>query len=115
MLYPQNGDRIVAVCFVTSFHPVYMERKCADNYNKQHSKFSSLNRNQHFPVSQFCLIKLLPCILFEKYIYILALEVASPRSQHCANCIGTLSFLMTAPSCVRRLSVSIVDLREKNL
>jgi len=23
MLYPQNGDRIVAVDFVTSFHPVY--------------------------------------------------------------------------------------------
>ena len=26
-----------------------------------------------------CLIKLLPFILFEKYIYILALEMASPR------------------------------------
>jgi len=25
MLYPQNGDRIVAVYFVTSFHPVYSE------------------------------------------------------------------------------------------
>jgi len=31
-------------------------------------------------------------ILFEKYIYILALEMASPENQHCANCIGTLSF-----------------------
>ena len=31
-------------------------------------------------------------ILFEKYIYILALEMASPGNQHCANCIGTLSF-----------------------
>ena len=24
MLYPQNGDRIAAVDFVTSFHPVYL-------------------------------------------------------------------------------------------
>jgi len=31
-------------------------------------------------------------ILFEKYICILALEMASPGNQHCANCIGTLSF-----------------------
>jgi len=30
--------------------------------------------------------------LFEKYIYILALELASLGNQHCANCIGTLSF-----------------------
>ena len=34
-------------------------------------------------------------ILFEKYTYILALEMASPRNQHCANCIGTLSFIIT--------------------
>jgi len=27
-----------------------------------------------------------------KYIYILALEIASWGNQHCANCIGTLSF-----------------------
>jgi len=31
-------------------------------------------------------------ILFEKYIFILAWEMASPGNQHCANCIGTLSF-----------------------
>jgi len=30
--------------------------------------------------------------VFEKYIYILALEMASPGNQHCANCIGALSF-----------------------
>ena len=29
-----------------------------------------------------------------KYIYILALEMASPGNQHCANYIGTLSFPM---------------------
>jgi len=40
--------------------------------------------------------QLLLCILFEKYVHILALEMASPRNQHCANCIGTLSF----PICV---------------
>jgi len=36
--------------------------------------------------------KLLPYTFFEKYIYILALKTASPGNQHCANCIGTLSF-----------------------
>jgi len=37
---------------------------------------------------------LLPYILFEKYIYILALEMASSWNQQSANasCIGTLSF-----------------------
>jgi len=39
-------------------------------------------------------MKFLPFILFEKYIYILALEMDSPGNQHCANCIGTLSYLM---------------------
>jgi len=29
---------------------------------------------------------------FEKYIHILALEMASPGNQHCVSCIGTLSF-----------------------
>jgi len=43
-------------------------------------------------VSECCLIKSLLNILFEKYIYILALEKASPENQHCANCINTLSF-----------------------
>jgi len=47
---------------------------------------------QTITVSQCCLTKLLPYILFQKYIYILALEMASPGNQHCANCIGTLSF-----------------------
>jgi len=28
----------------------------------------------------------------KKYSYTFALEMASPRNQHCANCIGTLSF-----------------------
>jgi len=38
---------------------------------------------------------LLPYIFFEQFIYILALEMASPGNQHCAKCIGTpLSFPM---------------------
>ena len=45
--------------------------------------------------SECCLIKLLSDILLEKYIYILASEMASPSNQHCANCIGTLSFPIT--------------------
>jgi len=43
-------------------------------------------------VSECCLTKLRPYILFEKYINILALEMASPENRHCASCIGTLSF-----------------------
>jgi len=35
---------------------------------------------------------MLPYILFEKYIYILALEMASPENRHCASGIGTLLF-----------------------
>jgi len=35
-------------------------------------------------------LKLLPYTLFEKYIYNLALEMASPGNQHCASCTGTL-------------------------
>ena len=32
MLYPQNGDRIVAIDFVTSLHPVYtVQRQMAAN------------------------------------------------------------------------------------
>jgi len=38
---------------------------------------------------------LLPYILFEKYVNILALQVASPENRHCANCIGTLSYPMS--------------------
>jgi len=45
-------------------------------------------------------MKLLRYILFEKYyIYISALEVASPGNRHCANCIGTLSFAMCREQC----------------
>jgi len=42
------------------------------------------------------LIKLLPYILFKKYLCILVLEMASPGNQQCAICIGTLSFRISA-------------------
>jgi len=48
-------------------------------------------------VSECGLIKLFPCILFQKYICILALAMASPGNGHCAKCIGTLSFPIPGP------------------
>ena len=50
-------------------------------------------RNKNVPkiVVKTQLIYLLPCIIFEKYIYILALEMASAGNRHCANCVGVLS------------------------
>jgi len=50
---------------------------------------------------------LLQYILFEKYINILALEMASPGNRHCVNCIGTLSF----PVAVSKLCVKSMPLR----
>ena len=50
------------------------------------NKISSVQfSNQTTTVSECCLIKLLPYILFEKYIHILALEMASPGNQHGLN------------------------------
>jgi len=50
------------------------------------------------------LIKRLPYILFEKYIYILASETASLGNQHCANSIGTLAVPILNPN--RRLALT---------
>ena len=79
--------------------PNNRERKCAENYNKWHAKYFFLI--QTITVSECCLIKLLPHILFEKYINILALEMASRGNRHCANCIGTLWFPVAATVTVR--------------
>jgi len=49
-------------------------------------------------------LKLLPYILFEKYINILALQMTSPGNRHCANCIGTLSFPVL--TCAQKLTKS---------
>ena len=43
-------------------------------------------------VSECGLIKLLPYILSDKYINIVALEMASPGNRHCASCIGARLF-----------------------
>ena len=51
---------------------------------------------QTIAFSEYRLIKLLPYILFKKYIHIFALQMACPRNRHCANCIGTLSFPIAA-------------------
>ena len=103
--------------------PCHRERKCA----KKITQIYFLNCRQHFynsnhNSSKCCLIKLLPYILFEKCIYIFALEMASPGNQHCANCIDTLSFpilphslplsargfvWVTASSRIRRSTASI--------
>jgi len=46
------------------------------------------------------LIESLLSVLFKKYIYILALEMASRGNQRCANCIGTLLFPVSHVECV---------------
>jgi len=48
--------------------------------------------------------------VFEKRIYILALEMASPGNKHCANCIGTLSFpvVFSPPGCVCVLMLFLI-------
>ena len=81
------GDRLATA---TANH---RERKCAQNCNKWHIKLFFLKLQSAFwqfrtiRVFVCCLIKLFSYILFEKYIDILALEMASPGNQHCASCI----------------------------
>jgi len=54
--------------------------------------------------------KLLPYILFDKYIYILALEMASPGNRHCANFIGALSFpIKLTTRCYDRPAVALLS------
>ena len=66
----------------------YRKRKCAENYHKRHNKFvfktaiSILVISNHNSFRVLFEKKLLPYILFEKYIYIFGLEMASPWNQH---------------------------------
>ena len=82
------------------------ERKCTENYNKRRNKFifktaiGSLVISNHNG-SRVLFYKTASEYLFEKYIYILALEMSSPVNQHCASCIGTLSF----PIRITRVSI----------
>ena len=69
----------------------------AENYSKRHNTFifktaisiSVISNRNSFRV---LFDRIASVHLFEKYIYILAQEMASPGNQHCVNCIGTLSF-----------------------
>ena len=73
-------------------------------------KQSAFWQFQTITVSNCCLIKLLPYILFEKCIYILAkLEKVSPGDHHCANCIGTLSFTVDVTGNADQLLAAVVD------
>jgi len=56
-------------------------------------KQSAFWQFQTITVSECCLKKLLPYILFEKYSNILPSQMASPGNRHCASCIGALSFI----------------------
>jgi len=52
--------------------------------------------------------------LLEKYIDILALEMAGPWNQHCANCIGTVScpvVFFTAPPKIKLSTTNWTTLR----
>jgi len=57
-----------------------------------------LNYNQHFanfkPKGFRVLFDITAsvCFISKIYVYISALKMARPGNQHCANCIGTLSF-----------------------
>jgi len=42
---------------------------------------------------------LFPYILYENCIYLLAIEMASPGNQHCANCFGALSIPVILLTC----------------
>ena len=71
----------------------YRERKCAENYSKQHNTFifrlkSAFWQFQTITVSECCSIKLLPYILFDFFIYILVVEMASAWNQDCANIVS---------------------------
>ena len=67
-------------------------------YTKIHNEFiiffqklqSAFWYFQTIAVSERSLIKLLPCILFEKYVNILTSKMVSPGNRHCASCNGTL-------------------------
>jgi len=79
------------------------QRKCAENHNKRHNEFIFFNLQLSFSYflnhNSFRVLfdKIASVYLFEKYIYILVLEMTSTGNQHCASCIGTLSFPVISP------------------
>jgi len=92
--HPTNSVKALKALHFTNNTPKITMNYTTDYYFfKPYQHFG--NFKLYLTVSESCLMKLLPYILFEKYIYILALEMASPWNQHCANCIGALSFPIT--------------------
>ena len=76
------------------------------------------NCNQHFSKpQQFSSADWQNCLrifyLKKIYVYILALQMASPRNQHCASCIGALSFPVVT-KCSSFYFLKSVDLEPLN-
>ena len=74
----------------------YRERKHAVNYNEQQNKFIFKTAVSILMISNHNSFRVLSdenCFriyfIWKVYLYF---SLASPRNQHCANCIGTLSF-----------------------
>jgi len=53
MLYPQNGDRIVAIDFVTSLHPMYMKSKHTELCGVLKRELKLAVRGGHFDSRQW--------------------------------------------------------------
>ena len=72
---------------ISAERSTHRKRKCSENYTKWHDKFiffklqSAFCWLQTITVSECCLIKLLPYILFEKCLYILTIEMAGTLCQ----------------------------------
>jgi len=77
MLYPQNGDRIVAIDSVMSLHPVYMGNESVlkiiinNTINLLFQTAISILLSPNHNSFRVLFDKIASYILFEKYIYIL--------------------------------------------
>ena len=70
-----SQHNMLATCIVNESVPKIIINDAVNFFLKLQS---TVWQFQTITVSECCSIKLLPCILFEKYIYMLALEMASP-------------------------------------
>ena len=78
------------------------QRKCAENCNSNDTSNLFLNCDAHFALisNRNSFRVLFDKIAFVRFTWknmfiLLTLKMASPGNQHCANCIGTLSFPIT--------------------
>ena len=74
---------------------VYSEWKCVENYNKKNTINLFLKLQSNHKSFRVLFDKIASVYFTWNYIYILALEIASPGNQHRASCIGTLLFPIT--------------------